>query len=42
MSARPQILVLGGVFAAGDPFHAGRVWNVMDVGLKAMSGVLAD
>jgi len=29
-------------FAAGDPFHAGRVWDVMDVGLKAMSGVLAD
>jgi sulfide:quinone oxidoreductase len=28
-------------FAAGDPFHAGRVWDVMDVGLKAMSGVLA-
>ncbi|MET0686929.1 MAG: FAD-dependent oxidoreductase [Solirubrobacteraceae bacterium] len=29
-------------FAAGDPFHAGRVWDVIDVGLKAMSGVLAD
>jgi sulfide:quinone oxidoreductase len=29
-------------FAAGDPFHAGRVWDVMDVGLKAMAGVLAD
>lgn len=29
-------------FAAGDPFHAGRVWQAMDVGLKAMSGVLAD
>jgi sulfide:quinone oxidoreductase len=29
-------------FAAGDPFHAGRVWDVMDVGLRAMSGVLAD
>jgi len=29
-------------FAAGEPFHAGRVWDVMDVGLKAMSGVLAD
>jgi len=29
-------------FAAGDPFHAGRVWDVMDIGLKAMSGVLAD
>ena len=29
-------------FAAGDPFHAGRVWDAMDVGLRAMSGVLAD
>ena len=29
-------------FAAGDPFHAGRVWDAMDVGLKAMAGVLAD
>jgi sulfide:quinone oxidoreductase len=29
-------------FAAGDPFHAGRVWDAMDVGIKAMSGVLAD
>ncbi len=29
-------------FAAGEPFHAGRVWDAMDVGLKAMSGVLAD
>jgi hypothetical protein len=29
-------------FAAGDPFHAGRVWSAMDVGLKAMAGVLAD
>jgi sulfide:quinone oxidoreductase len=29
-------------FAAGDPFHAGRVWQAMDVGLKAMAGVLAD
>ena len=29
-------------FAAGEPFHAGRGWQAMDVGLSAMSGVLAD
>ena len=29
-------------FAAGEPFHAGKAWQAMDVGLKAMSGVLAD
>lgn len=29
-------------FGAGDPFHAGRAWQAMDVGLKAMSGVLAN
>ncbi len=29
-------------FAAGDPFHAGKTWQAMDVGIKAMSGVLAD
>jgi sulfide:quinone oxidoreductase len=29
-------------FAAGDPFHAGRTWQAMDVGIRAMSGVLAD
>jgi sulfide:quinone oxidoreductase len=29
-------------FAAGDPFHAGKAWQAMDVGIKAMSGVLAD
>jgi sulfide:quinone oxidoreductase len=28
-------------FALGDPFHAGRTWQAMDVGIKAMSGVLA-
>jgi sulfide:quinone oxidoreductase len=28
-------------FAAGEPFHAGRAWQAMDVGIKAMSGVLA-
>jgi len=29
-------------FAAGEPFHAGRAWQLMDVGIGAMSGVLAD
>jgi sulfide:quinone oxidoreductase len=29
-------------FSAGEPFHAGRAWQAMDVGLRAMSGVLAD
>lgn len=29
-------------FAAGEPFHAGMGWQLMDVGLKGMSGVLAD
>jgi sulfide:quinone oxidoreductase len=29
-------------FAAGEPFHAGMAWQLMDVGLKGMSGVLAD
>jgi sulfide:quinone oxidoreductase len=28
-------------FAAGEPFHAGTAWKLMDVGLHAMSGVLA-
>lgn len=28
-------------FRAGEPFHAGTAWTMMDVGLKAMSGVLA-
>lgn len=27
---------------AGEPFHAGTVWQLMDVGPKGMSGVLAD
>ena len=27
---------------AGEPFHAGMAWQLMDVGLKGMSGVLAD
>lgn len=29
-------------FSAGEPFHAGKAWQAMDVGIKAMSGVLAD
>jgi sulfide:quinone oxidoreductase len=29
-------------FRAGEPFHAGTAWQLMDVGLKGMSGVLAD
>jgi sulfide:quinone oxidoreductase len=29
-------------FAAGEPFHAGNAWKLMDVGIHAMSGVLAD
>ena len=29
-------------FHAGEPFHAGVAWQMMDVGLKGMAGVLAD
>lgn len=29
-------------FRAGEPFHAGAAWTMMEVGLKGMSGVLAD
>jgi sulfide:quinone oxidoreductase len=29
-------------FGAGEPFHAGAGWKAMDVGLKGMSGMLAD
>lgn len=29
-------------FRAGEPFHAGTAWQLMDVGLRGMSGVLAD
>jgi len=29
-------------FGAGEPFHAGLAWQMMDVGLKGMSAVLAD
>ena len=28
--------------AAGEPFHAGKAWQAMDVGIKAMSTMLAD
>jgi NADH dehydrogenase FAD-containing subunit len=29
-------------FHAGEPFHAGAAWTLMDVGLRGMKGVLAD
>lgn len=29
-------------FSAGEPFHAGAGWKMMDVGLKGMAGMLAD
>lgn len=29
-------------FGSGKPFHAGFAWNVMDLGLKTMSHVMAD
>lgn len=29
-------------FHAGEPFHAGTAWQLMDVGLKGMKGILAD
>ena len=29
-------------FGAGEPFHAGAGWKMMDVGLKGMAGMLAD
>jgi hypothetical protein len=29
-------------FGAGQPFHAGQTWRAMDLGIKAMAGVLAD
>lgn len=29
-------------FGSGKPFHAGFAWNVMDLGLKTMSKVMAD
>jgi hypothetical protein len=29
-------------FGAGEPFHAGMGWQMMDVGLRGMKSVLAD
>ena len=29
-------------FHAGEPFHAGRGWQAMEVGLKGMSALMAD
>jgi sulfide:quinone oxidoreductase len=29
-------------FHAGEPFHAGLAWQMMDVGLKGMSALMAD
>jgi sulfide:quinone oxidoreductase len=29
-------------FAAGEPFHAGAGWRLMDVGVRAMAGMLAE
>jgi NADH dehydrogenase FAD-containing subunit len=29
-------------FHAGEPFHAGTAWQLMDIGLRGMKGVLAD
>jgi hypothetical protein len=29
-------------FAAGEPFHAGRAWQGMDLGIRAMSSMLAE
>lgn len=29
-------------FSAGEPFHAGKAWQAMDVGIKAMAAMLAD
>jgi sulfide:quinone oxidoreductase len=29
-------------FSAGEPFHAGKAWQAMDVGIRAMSSMLAD
>lgn len=35
-------LYLPSRFRAGEPFHAGAAWNMMDAGLKTMSAVMAD
>jgi hypothetical protein len=29
-------------FAACEPFHAGAGWRLMDVGVRAMAGMLAE
>ena len=29
-------------FHAGEPFHAGLAWQMMEVGLKGMSAMLSD
>ena len=29
-------------FGSGKPFHAGFAWNMMELGLKAMSRTMAD
>jgi hypothetical protein len=29
-------------FRTAEPFHAGAAWQMTDVGIKGMSGVLAD
>lgn len=29
-------------FRAGEPFHAGAAWTMMDVGMKALGGLFAD
>ena len=29
-------------FAAGEPFHAGAGWRLMDVGVRVMAGMMAD
>jgi hypothetical protein len=28
-------------FRAGEPFHAGTTWKLLDVGLESMASVLA-
>ncbi len=37
MSAKPRVVFFGGGFAGLE-----TAWQLMDVGLKGMSGVLAD
>jgi hypothetical protein len=38
MTSKPSILVL----RTAEPFHAGAAWQMMDVGIKGISGVLPD